>query len=109
MSQDRPNGAAAAILSSPLHVSTRVPEKKGVVCGSFAAADTLEVIVRASFAPIHHSKQFMYHYTRGSNSKILLLLPLIILATEVIGAQRAEFYSFPFLNYTPKIWLTLTL
>ena len=36
----------------------------GVVCGGFAAADTSYVIVRASFAPIHHSKQPFSLYWR---------------------------------------------
>jgi hypothetical protein len=45
----QPNGAAAAILAPfPSRVSTRMPIQRGVVCGSFAAADTSYVIVRAS-------------------------------------------------------------
>jgi hypothetical protein len=42
---------------------------RGVVCGGFAAADTSYVIVRASFAPIHHSKQpfTLFHSTGDPN------------------------------------------
>jgi len=53
----RPNGAAAAILAVPLPRIDANAYNRGIVCGGFAAADTSYVIVRASLAPIHHSKQ----------------------------------------------------
>jgi len=44
--------------------STRMPIRKGAVCGSFPAADTSYVIVCASFVPIHHSKEPFSFYWR---------------------------------------------
>ena len=54
---NRPHGEAAAILAVPFPRVDTNAHIKGDACGGFAAADISYIIVRASFAPIHHSKQ----------------------------------------------------
>jgi len=82
----RHNGAAAAILTDPF---PRVDILRGVVCGGFAAADTPYVVARASFAPIHHSKQPFSYYQRPKS------LALVREAYSGTGLFKSHFLLLP--------------